>query len=135
MKILATLLLVSGLVFSAAFLMSPPQVHAVDVLGVCDNAPTGSQAPSVCKDRANNQGGANPLVGSDGIITTYIKILALVIGIASVIMIIVSGFRFVLSQGDPKNVASARSSILYSVVGLAIAVFAQLIVTFIISRL
>lgn len=119
----------------ATIVIPPASVRATDVLQICNNVPAGTPPPSACKDRQNNTGNANPLVGPDGIITTYTRILALVIGFASIIMIIVSGFKFVMSQGDPNNVTNARNSILYAVIGLGVAAFAQLIVTFVISKL
>jgi hypothetical protein len=110
--------------------------YAVDVLQVCNETPVGPNEPSVCKDRSNYQAnGGNPLVGPDGILTTYTHILSLVVAIAAVIMIIVSGLRFITSNGDPQTAASAQKGLLYAVVGLAVAAFTQLIVSFVISKL
>ena len=58
-----------------------------------------------------------------------------VVGGVSVIVIILSGIKFITSQGDPQAVAKARNSIIYAAVGLAISVAAFSIVTFVINRI
>ena len=65
-------------------------------------------------------------------------ILQIVIGIVaavSVLFIVVSGLRFVLSAGDPQETAKARNTIVYALVGLVVAVAAEAIVTFVVDRL
>ena len=64
-----------------------------------------------------------------------INILSVVVGIASVIMIILAGFKFVTSGGAPEKVSSARNTILYAVIGLAIVGLAQIIVFFVLNKL
>ena len=71
------------------------------------------------------------LFGDGGIFETVSKVLLFVIGAVSVIMLIIGGFRYVISQGDSAAVTSAKNTILYSVVGLVIAIFAAAIVSFI----
>lgn len=59
---------------------------------------------------------------------TVIRILSIIIGIVSVIMLIFAGFRFITANGDAQAVSSARNMVLYAVVGIIIAVLAQFIV-------
>lgn len=73
-----------------------------------------------------NATGKNNVVKS--LASKVVNILSLIIGIASVIMIIISGLRFVFSNGDSNSVSSARNTLIYALVGLAIAVLAQIIV-------
>ena len=61
-------------------------------------------------------------------------IFALIGGVA-LIIIIISGFKFILSEGNPDKVAKARNTILYAAIGLAICVSAGAIVNFIAGRL
>ena len=56
-----------------------------------------------------------------------INILSIVIGIVSVIVIIFAGFRFVTANGDSNAISSARNTLIYAIVGLVIAVLAQVI--------
>jgi hypothetical protein len=43
--------------------------------------------------------------------------------------------QLVLSQGDPKSAAQARQTIIYAVIGLVVAISAEVIVTFVIDKL
>lgn len=111
---------------------------AVDVLGpVCDSGITSSgniDQSTVCRSDASSSTN-NPLVGPDGIITRITQIFALVIGVFAVFAIIISGLRLILSAGDSNAVTKSRNAILYAVVGLLVVVFAQIIVSFVLSRL
>ncbi len=87
---------------------------------------------------ANPNANCNPgTAESDfgGIIDTIIDILSVIVGAAAVIMIIIGGFRYVISNGDANGVSGAKNAILYAIVGLVIVVFAQTIVKFVLSRL
>ena len=68
------------------------------------------------------------------IFTFVANALIFVIGAVSVIMIILGGLRYVTSNGDSKATASAKDTILYSVVGLVVAIAAFAIVTFVTSH-
>ncbi|OGY24066.1 MAG: hypothetical protein A2172_00785 [Candidatus Woykebacteria bacterium RBG_13_40_15] len=52
-------------------------------------------------------------------------------GLASFVMIIVSGFKFIAAQGDPKALMSARSSLLWAIAGVAFIIIAWLVLQFI----
>jgi len=61
-------------------------------------------------------------------------VLQIVFGIAggvALLVIIIAGLRFILSQGDPNNVAKARNTIIYAIIGLIICITAFSIVTFV----
>lgn len=67
------------------------------------------------------------------IVTTVINVLSIGVGAISVIMIIVGGFRYVVSNGDSNGLQGAKNTILYAIVGLVIVLFAQIIVRFVYS--
>jgi hypothetical protein len=50
-------------------------------------------------------------------------------------MITISGLRYVLSAGDPQKITQARNSIIYSLVGLAVAIAAEAIVHLVLGKL
>ena len=56
-------------------------------------------------------------------------------GVIAVIVIAISGFRYVVSQGDPTNTAKAKNAIIYALIGLAVCVSAVTIVNFVGGRL
>ena len=73
--------------------------------------------------------------GKDGLIKTVVNVLLWAVGILSVIMIIFSGFRYITSSGDASKTKSAQSTLIYSVVGLIVAIMAWAIVNMVIKRL
>ncbi|MDB5168781.1 MAG: rane protein of unknown function [Candidatus Saccharibacteria bacterium] len=75
----------------------------------------------------NSNGGINSLVKS------VVTILSYIVGIVAVIMVIISGLKYILASGDPSNVTSAKNTLLYAIVGLFIAALAQAIVHFALS--
>jgi hypothetical protein len=97
----------------------------------CNN-PNATSIPTVCAD--NNTGGSNPIIGKDGLLTTYINILSIVVGVLSVLLIIFGGFKYITSSGDPQSVSSAQKTVIYAIVGLAVAFIAQGLVVFVLSK-
>ncbi len=61
------------------------------------------------------------------VVQNIIKLLAPAAAIAFLVMILVGGYKFVMSSGDPKNIASARSTLIYAVIGVVLVVAAWLI--------
>ena len=59
---------------------------------------------------------------------TVLGIAFAIIGALAVLFIVVGGFRLTWSQGDPQKIAKARMTILYAVIGLVIAILAEVIV-------
>ncbi|HAC56370.1 TPA: hypothetical protein DCF80_02620 [Candidatus Saccharibacteria bacterium] len=64
-----------------------------------------------------------------------INILLFIIGAVAVIMIIVGGIRYTTSGGDQASVTSAKNTILYSIVGLVVAIMAYAIVNWVLNGL
>ena len=73
--------------------------------------------------------------GDSGLIKTVVNVLLWAVGILSVIVIIFSGFRYITSSGDASKTKSAQSTLIYSVVGLIVAIMAWAIVNMVINRL
>jgi hypothetical protein len=61
--------------------------------------------------------------------------LIYLVGAISVIMIIVGGLRYVLSNGDPKATSAAKDTVLYSAIGVVVAIIAYAIVHFVITSI
>ena len=66
-------------------------------------------------------------------VSTVVRIISYIAGVIAVIMILVSGFKFMTSSGDAGRTASARSTLIYALIGLAVAALAQVIVQFVLS--
>jgi len=71
--------------------------------------------------------------GIQRIIKNVINLFSLIVGAVSVIMIIYGGFKYITSGGNDSNVGSAKSTIMYALIGLVIVALAQVIVRFVLS--
>ena len=78
----------------------------------------------------------NPGTGGslEGVIKTVVQVLLFIIGAVAVIMIVIGGLKYVTSNGDSAAVTSAKNTILYSIVGLIVAMVAYAIVGFVIQQ-
>jgi Type IV secretion system pilin len=62
------------------------------------------------------------------VVTTVTKLISYIVGIVAVLVIIFAGFKYITSGGNNEAINSARNMIMYAIIGLALAVIAQLIV-------
>ncbi len=136
-RILLPLILLISL-STAPVVLSPNIVGAAEptdvIKSVCDN-PHATEKPKVCSDNQTATGDDNsPILGPGGIVTKGVQILVVIVGIASVIVIIVGGLKLTTSGGNPENQASGRRAIVYAIVGLMIALLSQLIVSFVLNK-
>ena len=97
---------------------------------VCSSGGAGS---SVCNTVTAPP--ANPIDGPNGILIKAAAIIATLTGVASVIMIVIGGLKFIGSQGNPNAVSSARTTVLYAVIGLVVAASAGALILFIVGKL
>lgn len=64
------------------------------------------------------------------IIQTIVNVLLFITGAVAVIMIVIGGLKYVTSNGDSSQLTSAKNTIMYSVIGLIVAIMAYAIVNF-----
>lgn len=69
------------------------------------------------------------------LVTTIVSLLTFIVGGISVIMLVIGGIRYATSAGDANAVNGAKNTILYAIIGLAVAATAFVIVGFVIGRL
>ncbi|HEV2412711.1 MAG TPA: pilin [Candidatus Saccharimonadales bacterium] len=138
MKILQTIdthLAVIAVTFLSLFAVSlvpALTTHAADLKnsknpvqnGVCNGVI--SSGTNDCQDTTNT--------GIDSVVKSALTILSFLIGAVSVVMIIIGGFRYIVSGGDSGQLGNAKNTIIYAVVGLIIVLFAQIIVHFVIGN-
>jgi len=110
-----------GIIASAGAAVLPAQpTYAVNVFSQCGS----NSSSAVCKSTGDN---------FSSMIKTVINILLYVLGMVAVIMIVIGGIRYTTSNGDASAVKSAKDTILYSVIGLVVAIMAYSIVNFVVS--
>lgn len=122
-RLLAALLLPLATITTLAFAQP---VFAVDFFGgLCSGAG---------KDSAACAGGSDKISGPNGIILKAANLLAIISGIAAVIMILIAGISMITAAGDSNKISSGKRTITYTVVGLVVIVLARTIVLFVVSR-
>jgi hypothetical protein len=134
-KKLVLLVSIMSLALGSLMTLATPAM-AVDVLsGPCSNQNASTSA--VCQDynQQTKAGNPNPIYGPGGVLTKVITVMSVIVGVISVIMVIISGMRIALSGGKPNEQSSARSGLLYALVGLAVAGLAQALVAFVLNNL
>jgi Type IV secretion system pilin len=81
--------------------------------------------------------GASCSDGNDdvnNVVKNALNILSFVIGIAAVIMIIIAGLRYVTSNGEAQAISGAKNTIIYALIGVVVALLAQALVRFVLTR-
>lgn len=64
------------------------------------------------------------------VVRGILDILSWVAGIAAVIMVVIAGLKYITSSGDSSAIASAKTSLIYALVGIVVVALAQAIVLF-----
>lgn len=118
-------MLVPAMVFASLLTPLAAQAAGGDVL--TESCKTNPSSALCTKSKA--------LFGPGSIWTNIINTLIFVIGAVAVIMIVIGGFRYVISGGDSGQINSAKNTILYAVVGLVVALMSYGIVNFILAGL
>lgn len=95
----------------------------------CDNLQDGLGAGVAC---GKNDSTPTDLFGNGGVFQTVINIALFIVGVLSVIMIIYSGIRYVTSRGESAQVTSAKSTLMYAIIGLVISIFAYALVNWVV---
>jgi len=81
--------------------------------------------------------GALPYVGDiagGNIVGVLLSVVFAIAGALSLLFIVIGGYNYVMSNGEGSKVAKAKQTIIYALVGLAVTIVAQSIVSFIINQ-
>ncbi len=134
-KSLQSLLIVPALALVAGFALPALQTSPVNAQGFEKGLKDGATSAQG-KDQ---EGSAACLFGTEagctgnGIFKTITNVLLFIIGAISVIMLIIGGVRYTISNGDTAAVTSAKNTILYAVIGIIVAILAYALVNFVIT--
>jgi hypothetical protein len=113
--------------FGLTFMAPTPTAHA-QATGIitgqlCDG--TTRLDPTACSADRSTLG---------RVLSIITQTIVYVVGGISIIMIVIGGLRYVTSGGDPNTTKGAKDTILYAVIGVVVAIIAQGLVTFVLSR-
>ena len=70
-----------------------------------------------------------------GIFQIIVNVILFIIGAVAVIMIVVGGVRYTVSNGDSNAVQGAKNTIMYAIVGLVVAIVAYALVNFVVVNI
>lgn len=84
----------------------------------------GNSAGNDCSTTAAGADKVNSLVHD------IVNFLSWIVGITAVIALIIAGFKYITSGGSSEKISSAKSALLYAIVGIVIVALAQFIVYF-----
>jgi hypothetical protein len=118
-QIIVSLALIAGL---GAVALPAGNVSAINVFNKC----SGSGSTAVC--------GAAGTDNASSMAKIIINTMLIILGIIAVIMIIFGGIRYTTSAGDASRVKAAKDTVMYSVVGLVVAILAFAIVNFVTTQ-
>lgn len=119
MKQIKHILLILGIVSSFGLATLPLTTRAMPIIDC------GGQTGVIC----SNQGET-----IEPKIKIIVDALLYILGALSVIMIVISGIKYTSSMGDPSSITSAKNTLLYSVIGLVVAIAAYAIVNFVLTQ-
>ncbi|NCU30606.1 hypothetical protein EOL73_02280 [Candidatus Saccharibacteria bacterium] len=149
-SLLATLLFVgvstSSTVFHVDIAYAAPIVppsgdfrNAVPSTGGSTTTPTttgssgGGSAAAEAEAALDKIGGASNGVELTDAITKIIQVILFIVGVLAVVMIIYGGTQYLLSAGDTAKIEKAKNTLIYSIVGLVVAILAYAIVAFVVG--
>jgi hypothetical protein len=66
----------------------------------------------------------------DNVLKTVVSIISYIAGAVAIIMVMISGFNFMTANGDAQKITTAKNSLIYAMIGIAVAASAQVIVNF-----
>lgn len=82
---------------------------------------------------AKGTGQSDSLTGESGVFVTVTNILLFIIGAIAVIMLVIGGIRYTISNGDSNAVTAAKNTIMYAIIGIVVAILAYAAVNFVIG--
>ena len=103
------------------------QINNVNVVRATDMTLSGGVSSS--------QGDDVPQDLAGDVFKNIVNILLFIIGAVSVIMLIYGGIRYTTSGGNANSVTAAKNTIMYSIIGLVVAILAFAVVNFVVKQM
>lgn len=122
------LLVAPAMMLGMMFVAAPVAAQCPDTIDVSKGIGQGAECAKPDTAPAD-------LFGENSVFVTVTNILLFIIGAIAVIMLIVGGIRYVVSQGDQNAITSAKNTILYAIIGIVVSFLAFAAVRFVTSQL
>jgi len=121
------------ILLSSTFSALPGTVLAANAVDQACSGLNSLSTSNICCGTGQASSCGNGQASVNKIVASVTKLISYIVGAVAVLVIIFAGFRFITSGGSNENTNSARNMILYAIIGLAVAVLAQLIVHYAIN--
>ena len=89
---------------------------------------------SICQYYGRDGCGLPKADASQGNLQSILQIAFAVLAALAVLFIVIAGLRFITAQGNPQEVSKAKSTIVYALAGLAVALLAEAFVAFVLTK-
>ncbi|HVA11276.1 MAG TPA: hypothetical protein VNG32_03845 [Candidatus Dormibacteraeota bacterium] len=125
-------ILLSAVLVSCCLLASPLSAQAKDILGSsaeCNIPSGGTGSSAIC---TGNKPTGNPVINELNGIT---HIVAFVAGAAAVLLLLVGSIKYITSGGNAEKISSAKSTVVYALIGVMVAVLAAAIIEFVLNKI
>ena len=110
-----TLAILGTIIFSLGLAINVPSVYADDI---CSMGLNGEVNEAIC---------GSPTELSD-VIQNIVKAVIGVCGVVAVVFIVIGGINYMTSNGDTSKIEKAKKTIIYALIGLAVAALSFVIV-------
>ena len=122
-SILISTLMVAVMVFGVSIIY---QTGNTEIAGAINSEITSGM-------NATSAGTSTP-TNANVVIKNVTNIMFFIIGAVSVIMLIYGGIRYTTSGGNANSVTAAKNTIMYSIIGLVVAILAFAVVQFVVNQ-
>jgi len=131
MIIVRKLVLGLGLLGALGFILFG-QLTAVNAQSDICEAGSSAYNSAFCVEQRKTD---DPLTEEGGIMSKIINFISYMVGIVSVFVLIIGGYRITFSHGEATSVQGGRNMVIYALVGLVVVGLAQAIVVLVLDRL
>lgn len=94
-------------------------------------AASGASKNEVCSGIGGCNDSTNNITNT---IRNVVNVFSAIVGVVAVIVVLIAGFQYVTAAGDSSKVATAKSTLIYAIVGLIVAALSQAIVQFVLKK-
>ena len=126
--------IIMKLVLAITLVLAPTMALGGTVYAASSGCGTPSSSKTQVLNGIGETGGNCDSSGVATAISAAVNILSIVVGIAAVLMVILSGFKYITSGGEAGKVSNAKNSLIYALIGLIVAALAQIMVHFVINQ-
>jgi hypothetical protein len=88
----------------------------------------GFEDDAICERQGGNE--ESEAMGRVG---TTLNVIYGLVGVIAVVFVVIGGFKFTTSQGDPGRVQQAKNTIMFSLIGLVVVIGAFAITSFVLT--